>query len=98
MLTPQDLSKSDRSFFHDLNYTFLHTQINLIMMVLSNFFAEIKVKKKDIYLVSLGIVCVCVCRCEYILTEKRWGTGENDRKQEEYFTHNLKIGYLLPNK
>lgn len=60
MLTPQDLSKSDRSFFHDLNYTFLHTQINLIMMVLSNFFAEIKVKKKDIYLVSLGIVCVCV--------------------------------------
>lgn len=60
MLTPQDLSKSDRSFFHDLNYTFLHTQINLIMMVLSNFFAEIKVKKKR-YLFGFFRDCVCVC-------------------------------------
>lgn len=82
MLTPQDLSKSDRSFFHDLNYTFLHTQINLIMMVLSNFFAEIKVKKKDIYLVSLGIVCVCVQMWVYIDREKmgHWGEWQKARR------------------
>lgn len=67
------------------------------MMVLSNFFAKIKIKKVYIYLASLGIVCVCVCvqMWVYFGREKMGHWGECKKAR---FIHNLKIGYLLPNK